>query len=98
LKNIILLFVVSKPYAFDGLGDHDYSFVGENGSPSLKPLQAYGLNKVIPGDQLYWDSASFGFGMRSGCASVFLPWRLLTRIFIIRGIGKTSILSNRKEW
>jgi len=98
LKNISLLFVVSKPYTLDGLGNHDYSFVGENGPPSLKPSQAYGLDKVIPGDQLYWNSASFRYGMRSGCASVFPPWRFLTRIFIIRGIGKTPILSNRKEW
>ena len=47
-----------KSYAFDGLGNHDYSYVGEKGPASLTPSQNYGLDKIIPGDQLYWDSAS----------------------------------------
>ncbi len=47
-----------KPYAFDGIGNHDYSYVGEDGPVDLAPSQEYGLDKIIPGDKLYWDSAS----------------------------------------
>lgn len=47
-----------KPYAFDGLGNHDYSFVGEEGPTNLQHSHEFGLDEIIPGDQLYWDSAS----------------------------------------